>query len=83
MTVRRSTQQPIPQRLAVPLAARMALWSRAMLREDWPDQARAIYALACELESVPRGSGSAVYDLMARVAGIERAEAFYLRLRGA
>ena len=70
-------------RLRRALAARMALWSRAMLREDWPDQARAIYALACELESVPRGSGSAVYDLMARVAGIERAEAFYLRLRGA
>lgn len=70
-------------RLRRALAARMALWSRAMLREDRPEQARAIYALACELESLPRGSGSALYDVLARVAGIERAEALYLRLRGA
>jgi len=70
-------------RLRRALAARMALWSRAMLREDWTEQARAIYALACELESLPRGSGSALYDVFARVAGIERAESLYLRLRGA
>ncbi len=69
-------------RLRRALAARMALWSRAMLREDWPEQAGAIYALACELESLPRGSGSVLYDVLARVAGIERAEALYLRLRG-
>lgn len=72
----------LDSRLRRALAARMAVWSRAMLREGWPEPAREIYALACELESLPRGSGSAFYDVLARVAGIERAEALYLRVRG-
>jgi len=70
-------------RLRRALAARMAVWSRAMLRDGWPEQAREIYALACEMETLPRGSGSAFYDVLARVAGVERAEALYLRVRGA
>ena len=73
----------LDSRLRRALAAQMALWSRAMLRQDWPDHARETYALARELDFIPRGSGSPLYDVLARVAGIERAEALYLRLRGA
>ena len=36
-------------RLRRAFGARMALWARAMLRAGWPEQARAIYALACEM----------------------------------
>jgi len=73
----------LDRRLRRALAAQMALWSRAMLRRDWPDHARETYALARELDFIPRGSGSPLYDVLARVVGIERAEALYLRLRGA
>jgi glycosyltransferase involved in cell wall biosynthesis len=73
----------LDSRLRRALAAQMALWARALLRQDSPDYAREIYALALELDSLPRGSGSPLYDALARVAGLERAEALYLRIRGA
>ena len=70
-------------RLRRALAARMAVWARALLRQDRPDHAREVYAMALDLDFLPRGSASPLYDVLARVAGIERAEALYLRLRGA